>query len=245
MSFEEANAQIALLRSHQQIESCKISFDFIHRTDGDVQPTNTQGVLLITTKHQKILKRLFLIDEQGDVLIDYIFHQGQSSQVWKRAGSESTFTLLDEGEIFSQLFEGTLFRPVDVLMPYIHWGKYTYEGPQVMGISSVTQNYLFSTENKSGFLSQGISSVRLSIDSKYNSIRQIEYLNQKNVLNQLRISGVKKFENLWLISRLVFKEKNNKTIFRVKEAAIFLEQDQSIFFDPSYEKKMSKRLFFD
>lgn len=245
LSLEEANAQIALLRSHQEIESCKISFDFIHRMEGSMQTTKTRGVLFIATVKQKIFKRLFLVDEDGTVLVDYIFHENQVNKVWKRLGSQSTFTLLDEGEMFSQLFDGILFRPVDVLMPYIYWEQYQYEGPQAYGIRSVVQNYLFSADNEPGFLSQGISSVRLSIDSKYNSVRKIEYLNDKEVINQLDISGVKKLDKLWIISRLVFKEKNQKTIFRVKEASIFSEDNFLLFFDPSFEKNMSKHLFFD
>ena len=51
-------------------------------------------------------------------------------------------------ELFLPLFEGVLFRPVDVLMPYIHWGKYTYEGLKAYGINSVVHDYLFSAENK-------------------------------------------------------------------------------------------------
>lgn len=245
LSLKKANAQIALLRSQQQIESCKISFDFIHRTEESLQPTKTQGVLLIDSTDRQIFKRLFLIDEQGDILVDYIFHGGHTSKVWKRVGSQSTFALLEDNEMFSQLFKGILFRPVDVLMPYIHWEMYSYEGPKAYGINSVVQNYLFSAKHAPSFLSQGISSVRLSIDSKYNSVRKIEYLNNADILNHLQISGVKKFENLWIISRLVFKEKNNKTIFKVKEAAIFSEDNQSLFFDPSNKKIMSEYLFFD
>ena len=245
LSPEEANAQIVLLRSQQQIKSCKILFDFVHRTEGNVQATKIQGVLLIDSKDQQIFKRLFLIDEQGEVLIDYIFHEGDTSQVWKRVGSHGTFDELEDEELFLPLFEGVLFRPADVLMPYIYWEKYTYEGPQAYGINSVVHNYLFSAENKSSFLSQGILSVRLSIDSKYNSVRKIEYLNETDVLNQLQISGVKKFESLWIISRLVFKEKNNKTIFRVSDAAIFKTDNQSLFFNPSYKENISKDLFFD
>ena len=74
---------------------------------------------------------------------------------------------------------------------------------------------------------------------------KIEYLNKTDVLNQLQISGVKKFESLWIISRLVFKEKNNKTIFRVSDAAIFKPYNQSLFFNPSYQENISKDLFFD
>ena len=127
LSPEEANAQIVLLRSQQQIESCKILFDFVHRTEGSIQAKKTQGVLLIDSKDQQILKRLFLIDEQGEVLIDYIFHEGDTSQAWKRVGSQGTFDELEDEELFLPLFEGVLFRPVDVLMPYIYWEKYAYE----------------------------------------------------------------------------------------------------------------------
>ena len=126
-----------------------------------------------------------------------------------------------------------------------HWGKYTYEGPKAYGINSVVHNYLFSAENKPSFLSQGILSVRLSIDSKYNSVRKIEYLNETGALNQLQISGVKKFESQWMISRLVLKEKNYKTILKVRDAAIFPTDNRALLFDPSYVGNISKHLFFD
>ena len=245
LSPKEADAQIKLLRSHQKIESCKISFDFIHRAEESIQPTKTQGVLLITSMNQKTFKRLFLIDEKEEDLVDYIFHEGQVSNVWKRLGTQSKFILLDEDEMFSPLFDGILFRPVDVLMPYIDWENYSYEGVEALGIGSIVHNYLFSTKDEIAFLSQGVSAVRLSIDSKYNSVRKIEYLDNTEVLNQLHIAGVKKFENLWIISRLVFKGKNNKTIFRVKEATILAEDNQAHFFDPSFEKIMSRSLFFN
>ena len=151
----------------------------------------TQGVLLIDSKDRQIFKRLFLIDEQGELLVDYIFYEGDTSKVWKRVGSHSTFDELDDEELFLPLIEGILFRPVDILMPYIYWGKYSYEGPKAFGINSVVHNYLFSAENKLSFLSQGILSVRLSIDSKYNSVRKIEYLNETEALNQLQFLELK------------------------------------------------------
>lgn len=245
LSLEEANAQIALLRSHQKIESCKIAFDFVHRAENSINPTTTQGVLLIDSYDQKIFKRLFLIDERGDILVDYIFHEGHERKAWKRVGEQNKFIMLNVDEIFSQLYEGILFRPVDVLMPYIYWENYTYEGAQAFGIHSVVQKYLFGAEDDPSFLSKGISSVRLLIDSKYNHVRKIEYLNNSEIINQLSIVGIKKFENLWIISRLIFKEKNDKTIFRVKEADIFLDDNRSLFFDPTYEIRMSKSLFFN
>ena len=99
-SPEEASAQIAILRSQQQIESCKILFEFVHRIEGNVQVTKTQGVLLIDSKDQQIFKRLFLNDEQGKVLVDYIFHEGETTKVWKRFGSQGAFTELGDGELF-------------------------------------------------------------------------------------------------------------------------------------------------
>ena len=245
LSPKESDARIKLLRAHQKIESCKISFDFIHRAEESIQPTITQGVLLITSVNQRILKRLFLIDERGEILVDYIFHEGQVSNAWKRLGSQSKFILLDEDEMFSPLIEGILFRAVDVIMPYINWENYSYEGVKASGIGSIVHNYLFSTKNEIAFSSQGVSAVRLSIDSKYNTVRKIEYLDNAEVLNELHIAGVKKFENLWIISRLIFSEKNDKTIFRVKEADILAEDNQANFFDPSFEKIVRKSFFFD
>lgn len=245
LSLEEANAKIALLRAHQKIKSCKISFDFIHREKNSTKSTITQGVLLVASFNQKIFKRLFLIDQEGSILVDYIFHEGDQSKAWKRLGGQSTFALIDESEMFSQFSNDILFRPVDVLMPYIHWDKFTYEGPRTYGISSVIQNYIFSVENAPGFTSNGILSVRVSIDSKYNSVRKIEYLNDTKILNELTVSGVKKFENLWIISRLVFKEKNNKTIFKVKQANVLPEDEALLFFDPNYGKDENIILFFD
>ena len=86
---------------------------------------------MIDSNDRQILKRLFLIDEQGEVLIDYIFHEGDTSQIWKRFGSHGTFAELEDEELFLPLFEGILFRPVDLLMPYIHWGKYL-QAPKLM-----------------------------------------------------------------------------------------------------------------
>lgn len=245
LSLEEANAQIALLRSHQKIESCMISFDFIQRKKDSVKPTTTQGVLLLASSNQKIFKRLFLIDKEGSVLVDYIFHQSDVSKAWKRLASQSVFTLIDESEMFSELSKDILFRPVDVLMPYIYWNEFSYEGPKTYGISSVIQNYIFSAENSPAFMSQGVSSVRVSVDSKYSSVRKIEYLNGTNILSELFVSGVKKFENLWMISRLVFKDKNNKTIFKVKEASALPKEEIFLFFDPSNVKDENINLFFD
>ena len=245
LSLEEANAQIALLRSHQKIESCMISFDFIQRKKDSVKPTTTQGVLLLASSNQKIFKRLFLIDKEGSVLVDYIFHQSDVSKAWKRLASQSVFTLIDESEMFSELSKDILFRPVDVLMPYIYWNEFSYEGPKTYGISSVIQNYIFSAENSPAFMSQGVSSVRVSVDSKYSSVRKIEYLNGANILSELFVSGVKKFENLWMISRLVFKDKNNKTIFKVKEASALTKEETFLFFDPSNVKDENMNLFFD
>lgn len=245
LSAEEADKQIALLRSHQLIESSEISFDFIHQTGGSLEPIKTQGILLVGSANQAIFKRLLLIDENKNISVDYIFRESAVSEAWKRLGSERTFTLMSEDEMFSPLAKNILFRPVDVLMPYINWDEYSYEGPQAFGVRSLVQNYLFSAESTPAFLSRGISSVRLSIDSKYNSVRKIEYLNDQDVINELIISGVKKINNLWIISRLIFKEKNSKTIFKVNEVSAFSEDNILHYFDPSNKKKISIDLFFN
>ena len=78
LSPEEAEAQIAFLRTKKQIKSCKILFDFVHLTRENQQSVKIQGVLLIDSNDQQIFKRLFLINKEGEVLVDYIFHEGNT-----------------------------------------------------------------------------------------------------------------------------------------------------------------------
>lgn len=231
LSGPEAEVLIENMRSQFALEDCLLHFDFLYTVKGIEGDKKAEGLMLISKSSGSIHKRVYLnTDEQW---VEYIICDGSDFVVWKRDIQSPIFKVVEEALWFQPLIEGASFRPIDLIMPYVQWREYHYEGPRVMGVRSVVDDFIFTPDDRLPYKKHGIDSVRLSIDRQYRGIRKVEYLNETSLLSTLSVLGVKKINELWTLSRLSLKTNGKKTIFKVNELTPFSNIDSDLYFDPS------------
>ena len=231
LSEPAAQALIESMRSQFALENCMLHFDFLHTVKGIEAGKRTKGLMLIAQSNGSLHKRIFLCSDAQ--WVEYIIRDSLEFSVWKRDAQSPFFQVVDEALWFKPLIEGVTFRPIDLIMPYIQWQEYLYEGPQVMGVRSVVDDFIFTPEDRLTYKEHGIDSVRLSIDRQYKGIRKVEYLSETSLLSTLSVLGVKKINGLWTLSRLSLKTDGAKSIFKVNKLTSFSDFETDLYFDPS------------
>lgn len=214
-----------------------LKFEFIHKELNSNQTherSRITGYLYGKIHQGSQLKRIILTDASRELVADYIFRQGHDSSVWKRSNLFDAFVPVESVDFNKPLFDKILFSPADILMPYLEWDDSNYLGPSTMGIRGSVQEYSLFPSQGIDLGSEFIDSILVAIDSDYKGIRKIKYLKGSRVVKELTISGLKKIEGEWVVSRMIIKEPLSKisTIFKVIDRVNFDEQTGINLFDP-------------
>ena len=230
LSESAVHALIENMRSQFALKNCLMHFELLHSVVGIEGDKKTKGLMLIAKSDAFAGKRIYLRSEEQ--WVEYIIREGLSYNIWKRDAQSPVFQVLEEALWFKPLIEGVIFRPVDLIMPYLQWHKYSYEGPRVMGLRSVVDDFIFMPDEGMAYAEHGIDAVRLSIDRQYKGIRKVEYLNGESILSTLSILGVKKINGLWALSRISLERNGSKTIFKLNEYTPFSDFETHFYFNP-------------
>ncbi|MAV39420.1 MAG: hypothetical protein CML12_02415 [Puniceicoccaceae bacterium] len=237
LSEPAAQALILNMRTQFALENCMLHFDFLNTVKGSNTVKKINGLMLIAKSNASSEKRIYLSND--DQWVEFIVHDGVGISVWKRDAQSPTFQLVKKSLWFEPLIDGVLFRPVDLIMPYLQWSTFQYEGPQVIGVRSVIDDFIFIPDDDLIYKEYGIDSIRLSIDRQYKGIRKVEYLREASILSTLSVLGVKKFKGLWALSRLSLKANGAKTIFKLNKLTPVSNLDADLYFNPSNENILS------
>ena len=233
LSESSVHALIESMRSQFALENCLLHFELLHPVAGIEGDKKTKGLMLIAKSNAFSGKRIYLHSEEQ--WVEYIVREGSGYSIWKRDAQSPVFKVLEEALWFKPLIEGVMFRPIDLIMPYVQWHKYRYEGPRVMGLRSVVDDFIFMPDEGMAYAEYGMDAVRLSIDRKYKGIRKVEYLSGASILSTLSILGVKKINGLWALSRLSLERNGSKMIFKLNECTPFSNFETDFYFDPYYK----------
>lgn len=163
--------------------------------------------------------------------IEMIVQNGLSPKVWIRRQSLEAFTLIEDGSLFEPIFDGVLFTPFDLQMPFIFWDKYTYEGPSRV-LSRIGQKFLMFPPKNSLAERDGVTAVRVSIDDTYYALLRAEVLQDDyKAHSQFTVRGIKKVQDRYIVKEVELKNLLTKdaTTFKVKAASIGLKFTDSTF----------------
>lgn len=163
--------------------------------------------------------------------VEMIVQNGTSPKVWVRRESSLEFTLIEDEALFEPIFEGVLYTPFDLQMPFIFWNKYDYEGPSRV-LSRIGQDFLMFPPADSLAKRYGMSAVRVSIDDTYYALLRAEVLqDDKKVRSRFTVRGIKKIQDRYIVKEVELKNMLTKdaTTFKVKAAGIGLEFTDSMF----------------
>ncbi len=160
---------------------------------------------------------------------EWIVQNGRQQQIWAREGMHATFEPIDVTALMEPLFEGVLYRPFDLLMPFIYWDDYEYEGSKAIG-TRLTHQFLMKPPE--GLDLPQIDAVRLSLDSEYRALMRIEILDTSGeVLTRFEVESFKKVQGQYIVKRITLGEQasGDRTRFRVTGAVLDLELPVQIF----------------
>lgn len=164
--------------------------------------------------------------------IEMIVQNGFSPKVWVRHQNSGAFTLVTDDSLFEPIFEGVLYTPFDLQMPFVFWDDYKYEGPTRV-LSRIGQRFRMLSPEKSLAERNGVTAVRIFIDDTYCALLRAEVLLGGETRSQFTVRGIKKIQDRYIVKEVELKDMETKdaTTFRVKAAAIGLKLKSSIF-DP-------------
>jgi hypothetical protein len=164
--------------------------------------------------------------------LEWIIQNGRDPEVWSRKSRDEEFVLLDSEAMWNPLFEGVLYRPFDLLMPFVYWEQWEYKGPKTIG-SRLAQQFLMLPPEPSK--APGISGVRMALDNDYKALLSIEILDtNEKALTRFEVESFKKVEEQYIVKRITLGEEKSgdRTRFRVIAASVGLH-----FLEPIFDAK--------
>lgn len=199
-----------------------------------------QGVMYGSWNERGPVSRLQLFPEQikketqgPQSSIEMIVQNGVAPEVWVRRQSEDTFTLIQEEALFEPVFDGVLFTPFDLQMPFVFWQDYSYEGPTRLRTRDA-QCFLMQSPEDSLARQNGISGVRIVLDDTYYALLKADvFRGGSEPVSTFEASVLRKVQDQWIVREVSLKDLQSKdvTTFNVKAARVGLLLDVAVF-DP-------------
>jgi hypothetical protein len=164
---------------------------------------------------------------------ELIVQNGAAPEVWLRRQAGAPFVRIDDRALFEPVFEGVLYTPFDLQMPFVFWQDYVYEGP---GRVSTRIGQRFLMKPAAGTLADqhGITGVRIALDDAYYALLKAEVLGEGGALRSSFTAGrLKKIQGQWIVRQVSLKDAQTRdaTDFVVKAASVGLVFDAALF-DP-------------
>ncbi len=171
------------------------------------------------------------LDGDGLVQVEFITQNGLEPKAWIRREGRSDFLKLSTEAMSKPLIPGIVYTPFDLLMPFIYWSDFEYEGPRLNGLSRVAQQFKMLPSEGSEAQSRGISAVRIGLDDTYDALLRVEVLKGDEAVSRFSVDSFQKVQNQHIVRQitLVDNESRDATSFRVMGAKVGFELDPAIF----------------
>jgi hypothetical protein len=164
--------------------------------------------------------------------VELIIQNGIIPRAWIRRNDGSDFKLIEDEALFEPIMPGLLYSPFDLQMPFVYWKDFTYEGPTLVGVSRVAQQFLMQPPVTSASAERGISGVRVGLDDTYNALWRVEVMNAEGeVLSRFAVESFKKVQEQYIVKRITLKDytSRDRTTFEVKAAAVGISLNRNLF----------------
>lgn len=165
--------------------------------------------------------------------IELIVQNGADSEVWMRRQSNTPFIRIEDGALFEPIFDGVLYTPFDLQMPFVYWDDYVYQGPARVS-TRIGQRFLLKPAADSLADQSGITGVRIALDDAYYALLKAEVLGEGGELrSSLTAERLKKVQGQWIVREVSLKDAHSRDVtdFIVKAASVGLIFDGAVF-DP-------------
>ncbi|MFU8848533.1 MAG: hypothetical protein ACNA77_07430 [Opitutales bacterium] len=174
--------------------------------------------------------------DASEARLELIVQNGSEPEAWMRRDATASFKRVEGEAVFEALLPGLTYSVFDLQMPFIYWDEFIYEGPSLVGVSRVGQNFLMLPPEGSPSAQRGIRGVRVSLDDTYNALWRVEVvLDEETVGSKFAVESFKKVQEQYIVKRITLTEypSRDKTTFNVKEASVGLQLDPDLFALPA------------
>ena len=150
---------------------------------------------------------------------------GWQPEVWRFDPSQSSAIRVDADVWLTPLLEGFIYTPFDILMPFIFWQDFEYEGSERVRSRPA---HLFRMYPPAAFKAEHpeIQCVRLSLDARYNALLSAEVLdNEEQIVRQFRVVSFEEVNDQYIVKTLdlVDQPTRAKTRIRITQAAVGMQ----------------------
>jgi hypothetical protein len=139
---------------------------------------------------------LILHHRIGDVSSYYVEIQRENSQKFILRDGIVWTNFRENFNPAEPFVEGSLYAPNDLLLPFLGSSTLKYSGPKKV-CGRATQQFVAKVDNDS--LGEGVKFAKISVDSKFLQILEIEYLDgRQRVMRKHRVLALRKKDDYWL-----------------------------------------------
>lgn len=223
----------------EQFRSMRIEGDFVWIIELEYMPRRGKsirydGIYFGSWNNGAPVNRVILLPNKNlEKRKEFIFHNGASPRAWSI--EDGKIGAISEEDWLKELIPGIVYRPFDILMPFIYWENYTYLGTDKVKSRPVQR---FQMNKPQAAPDLWPDSVVASIDDDYQAMVESEMISGGVVQKTFKIISYKKVQDHWIVKStdLVDETTGDKTRMRVVEAAMGQKLGSSIF-DPTQISK--------
>ncbi len=195
------------------------------------------GIMWGTWNEQGALTRFKVLPHQADgttanAPVELIVQNGPEPEAWIRRDPAAAFEPVAGEALFEPLLPGLVYSVFDLQMPFIYWEEFIYEGPSLVGVSRVGQNFLMLPPAESESARRGIKGVRVTLDDTYNALWRVEVVHEDEaVQSRFAVESFKKVQEQYIVKRITLTDHSSRdrTTFDVVEASVGLRLDPDLW----------------
>lgn len=194
-----------------------------------------EGVVLGTWNPDGPLTRAIIWEpgRRDNPLLQIIAQSGPDPKVWVWRADTNTVTELTESQYFEPLLPGNHYTAFDLLMPFIFWEDYTYEGSKRVKGSPMHQFVMHPPQSIRN-ANPEIGGAMISVDTRFKYVTKAELLDPAGEeLQTIEIQDLAKVDGQYIIKQIDFMDEisRDKSRFLVVAAAVDMWVEPEIF-DP-------------
>jgi hypothetical protein len=233
-SAADAAQHLDDFRRLMQIGDFCVKFDLLHRPKPPAAETRFTGIAWSSWSGQGPVWRFrVLAPAAGNSSVppatwEWLVQNGPTPHIWVLTPGADAAREVPEAEWHQPLFAGTVYTPFDLLMPFLFWKDYDYNGTNRIEGSAVD---VYTMKPPAAEQSGG-GAVRISIDRKLGNLVVAEQLDAKGaVLRKFDLRDFAKVQGRWMLKtcELLNVAGRDYDRFEVTGAAMNLQIDAEIF----------------
>lgn len=225
IDLEEGRKRLESFRAQRLDGDYCFRFQLVHNPHPSGKRIRYAGTIWGTWNEQGPLTRVkFQPDSSNtDEVIELILQGGVESKVWSRNSKSAEFELLAGDRLYAPVFDGVVYSPFDLQMPFLYWEQFEYAGTARVS-SRIVQQFVMLPPEGSDVASR-VGGVRIGLDDTYDALFRVEVLDADLVRSsKFEVKGWKKLQGQYIVKEisLTDSKSEDRTDFRVRAASVGL-----------------------